>query len=891
MKINALVAQIIPVSRALRLSRFFPDARTASVMLILFVFSGSAGAQQPDSLKKLPQVHWARARKIDVQHIALDLRFDWTKKQACGSAVLTLAPLSTTRNIALDAGMLGIQSVTAANGTPLKFVYDGGDKDEGLAITLDRAYAAGETLTIQIAYHTNWVNKIDPNNLWGSFGKGLRFSEPTSNDPNKPREIWSVGDPVGNRYWFPGFDAPNDWRTSEFTATVDKPLQVISNGKCVDIRENTDGTRTFHWKMDTPHANHLTAFVVGPFAVQRQQSGGTALHNYGYPDETEAVAASVERLPDMLRFFAEITGAPYPYPAYSQVFVQDLPGGIENMTFSTITENMVDDYRTHADYLYLWDGQEAQSLAAQWFGNYLTPADWQHSWLSKSFSRYFDCLYNEYKNGHDEFQLWNRVFDQNTYLFDWNAGVRRPIVTPYFDEPETMTRDNYCFSRGALVLHLLRKHLGEENWRKAIQGYVKTSASRPVTTEDFRQAVEAAGGEPMDWFFDQWLYKMGHPVFEVTQCYDETLQRLTLHLKQTQTPDAKDPYPQAAFFQGKMDIEIDDRIETVWVQPQAGQIYVFTVSQQPKLVHFDYGSVWIKEIRFEKTLDELLYQFQHDKDVLGRRWAMEELVKIAKNENTVAADQAKIYARFREAVSGDAYWRWRLNVLQQLQGLLAPARETRPAALDEATLALLTTVIQKDKSWLRTAAINFLGMTRDATFADLYLFYLADESDRVINAAAIALGKSKSPRAFDALSKLVHKPSWKNQSLMSALAGLKELGDPRGFDIAYAALSDLRLHRWRLPNPPVWDLRVFAVETIAALGKSEAVFPLLFERLKQSMQEDDLEGIFSNTVLLSKLADPRGRAVFELLKEKFKDDANARSAVEQYEAAFSELIK
>ena len=117
-------------------------------------------------------------------------------------------------------------------------------------------------------------------------------------------------------------------------------------------------------------------------------------------------------------------------------------------------------------------------------------------------------------------------------------------------------------------------------------------------------------------------------------------------------------------------------------------------------------------------------------------------------------------------------------------------------------------------------------MTRDAKFADLYLSYLNDESDRVINAAANALGKSKSPKAFDALAKLVRKPSWKNQSLISALNGLAALGDPRGFDIAFKALSDLNSPHWTLATP-VWDYRITAAQTIATLGKSDAAYPLV----------------------------------------------------------------
>lgn len=841
--------------------------------------------------KKLPPVNWTRSRKIDIKHVAIDLRFDWAKKQAYGMTAVTLAPFDSTDKIMLDAAFFRINSVTSQSGTPLKFEYDGGDKNDNLKITLDRVYRAGEDVTVKIDYRTNWINMSDPNNLSGSNGKGIRFFEPTSNDTNRPQEIWSMGEPEGNRYWFPGYDSPNDFRTTEFTATVDKKLTAISNGSLVETKNNVDGTRTFHWKTDAPYANHLTSFVIGQYIDVKQNYDGIELHNFGYPNEAEAVAATVVRLPDMVKFYSEVTGVKYPYSSYSQVSVQDAPWGVANNTVATQSENMIDDERTHADYFYLWDGLEAEALAGQWFGNYLTCSDWSQVWLNRGFAHYFDSLYSERRNGRAEFLLWYRLADHNTYLSDWNSGFRHPVVTRNYEDTAGFTTDNYPYARGAAVLHMLRQHLGEENWWKAIRHYVRSNANKPVSTEDFRKAVEEASGEPMDWFFDQWLYRMGHPIFEVTRNYDHTKKQLTLNVKQTQKIDSNDEYPQVDFFKGKVEVEIDGRIEQVWLEPKAENVFTFASSEQPKLVNFDYESAWIKEIKFEKSLDELLYQLHNDKDILGKRRAMDELVSLASDEKSSAGDRAKIYAGLRNTILSNSYWRLRQSAILQLQNLLAPATQTKPALLDEATVMTLRTVIKNRTSWNRAAAINFLGMTQNPKHADLYIDALDDISDRVINAAATALGKSRSPVAFEALAKLVNKPSWKNQSLMSALVGLRQLGDPRGFDIAFKALSDPHLLRWRLPVPPVWDFRIVAAETIAALGKGDAAYSLIFERFKKSMDEDDLNGVFNNILLITKLADPRGQEAFELLKAKFKDDAQAMTTVSTYETQFNETLR
>jgi aminopeptidase N len=179
-------------------------------ILITSISFSTTIAQQTDSDKKFPHKNEMRLSNLDIKHIAINLKFDWHKKQAYGTTSIILSVINATDKINLDAGMLTINSIVLANGNALKFNYDCGDKKDGLEIILDKTYNTKEELIIKIDYHTNWINTIDPNNLSGVNGKGLRFSQPTFNDPIKPKEIWSFGDPESNRYWFPSFDSPSD---------------------------------------------------------------------------------------------------------------------------------------------------------------------------------------------------------------------------------------------------------------------------------------------------------------------------------------------------------------------------------------------------------------------------------------------------------------------------------------------------------------------------------------------------------------------------------------------------------------------------------------------------------------------------------------------------------
>ncbi|MDQ3799171.1 MAG: HEAT repeat domain-containing protein [Acidobacteriota bacterium] len=865
---------------------FFRKHIFALFFAFLLAHAPVVSAQQPapDEHRKLPPVNYIRSRVVDVKHVAIDLRFDWDKEQAYGSTVVTLAPFKDTNKIYLDAAAMTVNSVTLApGGAALKFAYDAKKADDNLEITLDRTVKRGEDVSVKVEYRTNYVNSADAETAIGSFGRGLRFIKPTEDNPTKPRQIWSQGETEFNRYWFPSYDYPNDFRTSELRATVDKPFTVVSNGRLVSVTDNPDNTRTFYWKMDIPYTNYLTSIVVGEYTEVRQEWGGIPIINYAYPSETKETAATVKNLPDMVRFFSEVTGVKYPYPKYAQTFVEDFGGGMENISATTMVKEMIFDERE------LLDGDsdslQAHELAHQWFGDYVTTRDWGQIWLNESFATYFDALYHEHKKGREDF-LYSKVRgNQESYFGTWNQGVRRPIVTNRYTNKDALF-DTYAYPRGAAVLHMLRKHLGDEAFFKSLNHYLTSNAHQPVSTEDLRIAIEETTGQSMDWFFDQWLYKMGHPVFEVAKSYDDAKKQLTLTVRQTQKINPKDEYPQVEFFQTNVDVEIDDCVETVWIKPQAENVFTFNVATNPKLVNFDYEGTLIKELKFAKSTDELLYQAANDKDVLGKRWAMSELGKIAKNQQTSAADKERIMAALRSAAEKESFWRLRRAGLEEITAILspqAPQFAKAPAArLDEATVQTLLKAAKDEKSQIRADAILLLGRAQEAKYADVYLAALNDRSYWVMQRAAVALAKTKSPQAYDSLLKLVNTESWRGRVRIAGLNGLAELEDKRALDTAIKYAND--------KMQPA-QVRGAATTAVAASGKGdERAFPIIFDRFKKSLEANDFNGIFHGMQAFIRLADPRGQQGFDLMREKFKNNPGFAGTIDFFEKQFKAAI-
>ena len=792
--------------------------------------------------KPLPPPQYIPDHDFDTRHVALDLRFDWEREQLIGRETLIFAPLITNlRSIKLDAANITTTSVKLSSGPILQFASDA-TKGQ-LTITLDRAYQPADELTLAIEYHTN--GPTDPTRI-GLVGLGLKFIKPSPDDPTRPKQIWSQGESEYNHYWFPCFDHPNDFFTSEVTATVEKPLQVISNGKLLETKENNDGTRTFHWKIDQPHASYLTSIIVGEFVPIVGDYLGIPVITNVYPNELAEGRITAARLPEMVKFFSEKTGVKYPYAKYAQTTVRDFGGGMENISATTQTDNMIHDARGELDQTS--DGLQSHELAHQWFGDYVTARTWADIWLNESFATYFQAMWDEHKLGTDDFLYSDVKANQDAYFNAWKQGNRRPIVTRNYSQPDAMF-DTYAYPRGGAVLHMLRTTLGDDNWWRAINYYLRKYSNQPVETEQFRIAIEESTGQSMDWFFDEWLYRMGHPIFQITQQYDEATRSLKLVVLQQQKPDPDSQYPQVAWFQTPVDIEIgtstQTRIEHVQIEPQKEQTFSFKVDSKPLLVNFDYKGTLIKELDFKKSADELFYQLERDQDVIGRLWALDQLNAQLKIQTTTVDVKNSIASAIAKSLKADKFWGLRLEAATALASFPGPGgRDALLAATKDSTPRV------------RARAITSLAASKDPTLAGVYQGALSDQSYAVIKAAALALGQTRDKAAYEALVKLLDVPSWRDTIRVSGLNGLAALGDKRAADRALKYVG----------KGNYTQVRAAAVRVLGEVGKEDPrSFAAISETLEAATMKRDLTLANAAAEALSNLGDARGLPVFERL--------------------------
>jgi aminopeptidase N len=826
------------------MSRVLAHLLKVIIALVLTTHTLSVFAQSPAPELPAPPVQWPRSHNYDVQHYRIKVSFDWKEKSVTGETTITLKPFQNDLSeVELDAGQMNITGVKLAHGTPLKFRYVNHQK---LFVTLDKKYPANRNLAITVNYVAKPVNS-----------QALAFITPTDTDKSRPYQIWSQGEAQTNHYWFPCYDYPNDKATSELIATVEDRYQVISNGKLIRVQTHAaNKTKTFHWLMNQPFSSYLISIIVGEYAEVKDRFKNTPVSSFVYKNQIKEARVSLGKLPQMVAFFSKKLGYDYPFPKYAQIMVRDFPGAMENITATTMTDTAVHDQRAHLDLSS--DDLMAHELAHSWFGNLLTCRDWGELWLNESFATFMQGLWTEHDKGKDDY-LYEMHGNQQGYFQAWNGGLRRPIVTKLYSDPDGLF-DAYAYPRGAAVVNMLRFVLGEERFWKALRHYLKKYQWQNVETQQLVVAIEEVTGQNLQWFFDQWLYKMGHPEFEITSAYDEGAKTVKLTVKQTQRPDeTRKWYESPAFFSMPVEVAITtaagEKVNRVFIN-KAEQEFSFPVDAKPLIVNFDRGNYLIKQVKFNRSDEELTYQLLHDSDVMGRALAAIEL-KSRKSEAVTKA--------LTEAATKDKFYGVRLEATLSLSEMKT-----------DASKASLLEVLQDRNSQVRRAAIKGLGDFNDASLADTFINIIkTDPSYFAIADAARALGQTASAKAYEPLLAATKMVSWKDTIRAGAITGLAALQDPRALDIAlqYAAAGNST------------EVRLQAMTWLGAIGKGN---PKAFEALIAALKEESSSPQLKFSILNAIVALGDARAI-PLLEEALKEPGLPPFAIQFITSTINQL--
>jgi aminopeptidase len=378
----------------------------------------------------------------------LDLDYRVSSNRLNGKATITAVATQALSRISFDLFGLRVSKVSVNGRRAQRFTHRSG-KLHVWADVID-----GAEFTVDIQYGGSPKPEDSP---WGELG----WEELTEG-------VIVASQPSGAATWFPCNDHPGDKAHYRITITTDSPYHVVANGRLVSRRVKASRT-TWVFDQAAPMATYLATVQIGRYDVVELASAPVPTRAVLPASQVRDFKADFGRQQDMMKLFCRLFG-PYPFGGYTVVVTDDpLEIPLEAQGISVFGSNHLDGRR----------GSErlvAHELAHQWFGNSLTPANWQHIWLNEGFACYSEWLWSEASGGLTATQQVSKAHTRLKSL---------PQDLLLSDPGPELMFDDRLYKRGAITLHVLRQHLGDDAFFDLLRTWTKSYRHGSVTTDDF----------------------------------------------------------------------------------------------------------------------------------------------------------------------------------------------------------------------------------------------------------------------------------------------------------------------------------------------------------------------------------------------------------------------
>ena len=342
-------------------------------------------------------------------------------------------------------------------------------------------------------------------------------------------------------HWYPRAST-SDYATATMDLTVPADYGVVASGEPAETDSSVsppadEGAQRRRYRYVTLQPARYLSCVISPFATHDNRTRLVTVDPQGAPPATrpgvsyDSLSLAVtstertrDRIPgyyetaaDILGFYASLVGDA-PYPTFTLALTDALlPGGHSPAYFAILNQPMplppgaMVSWRTDPVAFSRYPAFFlAHELAHQWWGQAVGWKNYHEQWLSEGLAQYFAALYAEHRDGPEVFsevltqmRRWSlRHSDQGpVYL-----GNRLGRIE---DEPRVFRA--LVYNKAAMVLHMLRRLLGDETFFGGIRRYYNEMRFRKAGTDDLIRAFEAQSGRSLTAFFDRWIHEADLP--------------------------------------------------------------------------------------------------------------------------------------------------------------------------------------------------------------------------------------------------------------------------------------------------------------------------------------------------------------------------------------------
>lgn len=671
-------------------------------LILLFIsVIGIVSAQENLQCLHYDESGRTREHNIDMISMNLAISFDVMEKKVFGEIEYVFAPIRPKiDSIILDAPDITINTIQS------KDVASFRSTEEHLIIYFTQSPTWNDTLALTINY------EAQPE-------KGIYFLGWEDETNRARKQIWTQGQGIDNRYWIPSFDDVSDKLITELHITFDKQYEVISNGNLIATTSKNDSEQTWHYKMDDPHVNYLVMIAIGEYDyVDYVSSSGIVNRQYYYPENPEKAAVTYRYSAEMMDWMEEKFDVPYPWgKIYRNVPVADfLYGAMENTTSTIFTDYYLQNSREALERDYI--GTNAHELTHQWFGDLITEWSGTHHWLHESFATYYAKQFKRHVSSEDDYQ-WARYWEmQSAFRADDKNDL--PVA-------HSKAGSSRHYPKGSIVIDMLADAAGGyEAFDKVMHNFIKKYAFKHVDTHLFELEFMETLGLNLDWFFDQWIYKGGYPIFKVD--YSTENNKLILTVEQTQEWNET-----IGLFKCKIPIEIylkngEIMQESIWMDTIM-QSFEFSIDNSEIVtVVFNANNTIYAKIDFEKATDEWLFQANNAMHGIDQFLAVKALEDVAVQEKR--ADFARLFDK-------TTFYPVQSSIVKQIVN-----------DKHEKSISIIQKALKSDEKNVRYACVSFTDSIPTYLVND-YLPLLNDSSFSLIQASLAQLCKDYPERTIE----------------------------------------------------------------------------------------------------------------------------------------------
>ncbi|MCZ4317784.1 M1 family aminopeptidase [Aequorivita viscosa] len=453
-------------------------------------------------------------------------------------------------------------SQVTQRGTPISFAQN---NDDEVVITLPQMQTQGVLDSLSVSYSGNPVSSG-----FGSFETDTHNGDPV---------MWTLSEPFGAKAWWPCKQDLNDkidmidvYITTPRFNPSNEEYVAVANG--LELSQTINGsTKTTHFRHQYPIPAYLIAIAVTNYSVYSHTVANNGnpfeIINYVYPEDLAYAQSRTPVTVDIMNLFSNLF-EPYPYASEKYGHAQfGWGGGMEHTTVSFMGS--------------LGRGLIAHELAHQWFGDKVTCGSWQDIWLNEGFATYLSGLVVEDFDGDADFRSWRQ--DKISSITNYTDGS---VYIPAQDTTSVnrIFSSRLTYNKGAMVLHMLRKKLGDAVFYQGLKDYLADPelAYGYAKTGDLIRNMEAASGANLSEFFDDWVYGEGYPRYTIQWNQVES-GSMNVKISQTQS------HSSVSYFEAPVPLRINgtqgEVLDIVLDNTTNNQTYQPTVNFEVRNVNFD----------------------------------------------------------------------------------------------------------------------------------------------------------------------------------------------------------------------------------------------------------------------------------------------------------------